>query len=172
MSKRSYFEFSFPLLLQEASNLVLKLPKCDWIQYNLCFLASFHMSHYLKRYILIPKTEKLNFMSVRQFRQYKHLLFFFLLSNKVVSYSDSEVLNFPGCLRRCAALTWVIPPREWSFIMSVLFRLRAGRNMKHLDMQIANCSFGIKWGSSAYETSHPASPNCFSQSEQAVVPVK
>lgn len=82
------------------------------------------------------------------------------LSNKVVFYS--EVLNFPSCLRRRAAPTWVIPPRKWSFIMSILFRLREGCNMKHLDMQITNYGVDIKWGSSAYETSHPASLNCVS----------
>lgn len=84
------------------------------------------------------------------------------MSNKVVFYSESEVLNFPSCLRSCTALTWIIPLREWSFIMSILFRLREGCNMKHLDMQITNYSFDIKWGSSAYKTSHPASLNCVS----------
>lgn len=34
--------------------------------------------------------------------------------------------------------------------------------MKHLDMQITNYSFDIKWGSSAYETSQPASLSCVS----------
>lgn len=98
----------------------------------------------------------------KEFSSYQPGTNTFCLSNKVIFYSDFEVLNFPSCLRSCTVLTWIIPLREWSFIMSILFRLREGCNMKHLDMQITNYSFDIKWGSSAYETSQPASLNCVS----------